>query len=247
MRGMLAALLILAAVPAIVTPARAATLAVDLSQPVIEISTGFSGADLLLFGAIDSDSDVIAVVSGPSRREVVRRKARIAGIWINADSRAFETVPAYYRVAATRPLADAASPRDLGRLAIGKERIRYGYAKDQSRADAEAFRAALIRNKTREGLYAAAPLPVTVIDDRLFRTNFDFPANVPIGAYKVDVYLLRKGRIVSHKTRVLKIEKVGLEAGIFNFAHRYAALYGIIAIVIALFSGWLAGAIFRKA
>ncbi|MEI7906839.1 MAG: TIGR02186 family protein, partial [Bacteroidota bacterium] len=34
------------------------------------------------------------------------RKARVAGIWINRDELRFSGVPAFYRIAASKPLAD---------------------------------------------------------------------------------------------------------------------------------------------
>ena len=225
----------------------ATPLSVDLSEPVIEISTGFSGTDVLLFGAIEGNGDVVIVISGPIRTEVVRRKARIAGIWINAESRSFATVPAYYHVASTRPLKEVAPEALLKKFQIGPERIAFGYAPGQSRDEQALFREALIRNKKQVGLYGNLLNRVGVTDGRLFRANFTFPANVPTGTYNVDVYLLRKGIIVGTKSRTLSITKVGLEASIFNFAHQQGALYGIMAILVALIAGWLAGVIFRKA
>ena len=75
----------------------------------------------------------------------------------------------------------------------------------------------------------------------------EFPANVPTGTYKVEVYLLRDGRVVSAQTTPLIVGKIGLEADIFDFAHNYAALYGVIAILVALVAGWLAHVAFRRA
>ena len=45
----------------------------------------------------------------------------------------------------------------------------------------------------------------------------------------------------------LQISKVGLEADVFDFANQRSALYGIVAIVIAVAAGWLAGVVFRRA
>jgi hypothetical protein len=39
---------------------------------------------------------------------------------------------------------------------------------------------------------------------------------------------------------------VGVGADIYEFAHDWAALYGLLAVLIAVFAGWAAGAIFRK-
>lgn len=222
-------------------------ISLDIESPVIEITASFAGTQELLFGAVVDEGDVIVVVSGPLRPEVVRRKARIAGIWINADRRTFETVPAYYHVGSTRSLRDILSEALLERHQIGAEHVRFGYSPEQKASEREIYRAALIRNKRREGLYGDAPVPITVRDGRLFRATFTFPANVATGSYTADVYFVRDGAIVGSQSRSLTITKAGIEASIFNFAHQHAALYGIIAIAIALIAGWLAGVIFRKA
>jgi len=228
-------------------PAATGSLSVDLSEPVIEITTSFAGTRVLLFGAIDGKGEIAVVVRGPVRQEMVRRKERVFGIWINAESRIFETVPAYYHVASTRPLEDIAPVKLLERYQIGVENITFRYKANQPADQRGSFRAALIRNKQNVGLYSRLENRVGVTDGRLFRATFTFPANVPTGTYTVHVYFIRNGRLVGEKSQTLAITKVGLEASIFNFAHQQAALYGIMAILIALLSGWLAGVIFRKA
>lgn len=226
--------------------ASATPLVVDFESPVIEISVDFAGTDILFFGAIDGQGDVIVTVTGPLRSEIVRQKSRVAGIWVNANSRVFETVPAYYHVAATRSLKEIAPPQLFNHYQIGAPEIQFGYAPEQAAGDLAAYRDALIRNKQRLGLYNNAPNKIDVRGGQLFRTTFSFPANVTTGTYNVDVYLIRKGRIVSTRSRALSITKVGVGATIFDFAHQHAPIYGIMAVVVALFAGWLAGALFRK-
>ncbi|CAN0450670.1 unnamed protein product, partial [Discosporangium mesarthrocarpum] len=70
---------------------------------------------------------------------------------------------------------------------------------------------------------------------------------VPIGDYQVTVHLFKNGEHVSSENTPLTVQKVGLEAQIYDFAHNHAAWYGAIAIIIALMAGWLAGVIFRRA
>ena len=104
----------------------------------------------------------------------------------------------------------------------------------------------LLRLKSDDGLYNSSSEPVKVIGDRLFRVEITFPANVPTGSYQVEVYLFRRGKPVAVDRKELSVRRAGAEAAIYNFAHDHSAMYGIIAIVVALFAGWLAGAIFRK-
>jgi uncharacterized protein (TIGR02186 family) len=228
-------------------PAQAGnSLEADLSSREIAISTGFTGSELLLFGSVDGDGDIVVVVRGPLHREVVRRKARVAGVWVNKESMLFRDVPAYYHVASTRPLVDIAAPAVLTRMELGAGRLRLPRIGPASTNDG-VFRAALLRNKQRDRLYSRGQGEIKMLGRRLFRTTVVFPTIVRTGTYSVAVHLFRDGRVVDTKTTPLDVRKVGLEAEIYNFAQQNSALYGIIAILVALMAGWLAGAIFRKA
>jgi len=242
-RGLAALFLAVLAVPA----AAQAPLVADLSSREIAITTGFSGAELLLFGAVEGRGDIVVVVRGPRRALTVREKNRVAGVWVNADSRQFIDMPAYYRVAATRPL-DRFAPRALlERYEIGEEHLQFTVTTGETDADLAAFRAGFLRNMGYLGLYAGGEGQVSVIDRRLFRTTVSFPANVPTGLYGVEMYLFRDGRLITRRTTPLVVRKVGLESEIYDFAHEEAVSYGLIAIVVALVAGWLAGAVFRRA
>jgi hypothetical protein len=73
-----------------------------------------------------------------------------------------------------------------------------------------------------------------------------FPANVPPGIYQVQVFELEDGYVKDAQRSALVISKVGLEADVFDFAQQRAPLYGLLAIVMAVGLGWLAGMIFRR-
>lgn len=228
------------------TPVRAQQVVADLSRHLVGITTGFIGTEVLLFGAIEGEGDVIVVVRGPDRQEVVRRKDRIGGIWVNADTLAFTSVPAFYAVAASRPVSDTVSERLLARHRIGMNFLDLRPAHPVDARTLADFRAGFLRNKVRQGLYLEKPASVTFLGNRLFRTNLYFPANVPTGTYAVEVLQVHQGRIVSAQTTPLLISKIGIGAEVYRFAHRHSVLYGLIAILIALAAGWAAGVIFRK-
>src|ERR1700730_18154027 len=85
-------------------PTRAEDLVADLTGHLIAITTGFTGASVVLFGATDGPGDIVVSVRGPEREMTVRRKERIVGIWINTDDLTFAKVPSFYDIAASRPL-----------------------------------------------------------------------------------------------------------------------------------------------
>lgn len=231
----------------IATPAaQAEPLVADLSDNVIAITTGFTGSEVLLFGATEGEGDVIVVVRGPMGEEVVRRKSRVAGVWVNRSGVTFDDVPSFYHVAASAPLADLLPEEDRRRLKIGNDYIGLRAGVNAGDAPMSEFRAALVRAKQRLGLFHDALGEVTFLGGRLFRTELLLPSNVHTGTYAVTVYLVSRQQIVATFERQLEIGKIGFEADVFAFAQEQSALYGIIAILIALMAGWLAGFVFRR-
>lgn len=243
-------LLLIAAFVAVAgASARGQALVADLSSHHVAITTGFTGTDVLLFGAVDGEGDVVVVITGPPESVAVRNKQRIAGIWVNADTVEFQGVPNFYAVASNRPLEEITTPDIRETQQIGAEYIATTIAADdRNRPDTEIarFREALIRNKQRSGLFSVTPERISIVSDRLFRTQIHFPSNMATGSYTAVVYLFRDGEAVQAVSTPILVEKVGVGAEIYNFAHRQSALYGLAAIVIAVFSGWLGGVIFRK-
>ena len=226
--------------------AQRAPLVADLSSHLIAIDSGFTGTEVVLYGAIDEPGDLIVVVRGPAERVVVRRKDRVAGVWMNRDSVVFDGAPAYYSVAATRPLAEIARPALLSLHQIGIDAVRLTPLTDRPADEIETFRKALVRQRTRDGLYSGTPAKVGFLGERLFRTRLYFPANVPTGAYRAEVFLIRDGAVISAETTPLFINKTGFQAEVAFIARTRPALYGLAAILMALAAGWLAAAVFRK-
>lgn len=268
-------------------PAAGQDLAADLSSHLIAISASFTGARVVLFGAIEEAGDIAVVVRGPTEQMVVRRKDRISGVWMNRASMTFAGVPSFYRVASNRPLEEFAQTAALERHGIGLDYLRLepvaagglialppdpetaaapepaappGPGEDTAveavtaaaqdgiapAGEIARFRQALIRNQQRAGVYGIDPGRVLFLGERLFRTDVVFPANLPTGQYLVSVFLFRDGDLVSAQTTPLVVSKIGASAEVFAFAHRRAATYGLIAILVAVLAGWLASVIFRR-
>ena len=58
--------------------------------------------------------------------------------------------------------------------------------------------------------------------------------------------VLDGGAIVDRTDTPLQVRKTGFEANVFEFANQRSAIYGVIAILIALAAGWFAGIVFRN-
>lgn len=224
------------------------TLVADLSRHLVAISTGFAGTDVLMFGATEGKGDVVVIVRGPDRAVAVHRKSRVLGVWVNTAQMTFDRAPSFYSISSSRPLAEIAPPTVLARHQMGLDNLRLELPRAKASANvAQEWRAGLIRNHEAQGLYRIAVGRVTFLGNRLFRAGINLPANVPTGTYQVKVFHLQEGRVVSAQTTPLQVSKVGAEAAVYDFAHQNSALYGLIAILVALMAGWAAHMAFRKA
>jgi len=254
-------LLTAAAITAALSPAAsiAQPVIMDLSEHSVAITANFDGSDILLFGSTQGESDVIAIVRGPQSNRIVRRKERKMGVWVNGDAVQFDEVPSFYAVAATRPPAEMLPIDMLQSYAIGTGNLtltaslqKNGQHEDSAKTTVDediqaTYRTALVRNLQRQNLYNEDIFPIKILGNSLFRVSLHFPTNVPVGSYDVQILLVRDGQVVSTGKTHMQVGKSGIEAGIYDFAHRYPPAYGLVAILIAVFAGWLASAVFRKA
>ncbi len=221
-------------------------LIVDLSNHEVSIAVDFAGADLLLFGATEGVGDVVVQVRGPLRPEVVRRKERIAGVWMNRQELLFNRVPAFYAIASSRPLDQILSERALAEEQVGVENLLMVPENDTSKDVVDVFRAALIRNKQAMDLFPSETSEVRFLGNRLFRTDIRFPSNAAVGSYQVNVLLVKDGKITNSTRTPLILSRVGFEAGVYELAHDHSLAYGVLAVAIAIVAGWLASVFFRS-
>jgi uncharacterized protein (TIGR02186 family) len=232
----------------------------DVSTRSVEVTTDFTGHEILVFGAIDKSQqpddeggyyDVVVVVEGTPLPVVVRHKSDVAGVWVNTSSVTFASVPSYYAIASTKPVEEIAGPQVLERHAIGFAHIKMtpapGHRWSFTDYQLAAFKAAVIRLKQKEGLYVVqAKDGVTFTGRSLFRATISLPANVPVGPLVARTYLFRDGEVLSAHIARVTLERTGIERLLHNFAFRSPLTYGVFAVVLAILSGLLASAFFRR-
>jgi len=225
----------------------------DISTREISIQSNFTGIEIVLFGAVDFSRapspdegpyDVIMTIHGPNRPIVVRKKERIAGLWMNGPSKTFSSVPGFYAVLASRPFRAIAPDETLHKLGIGFSNLDFGKSADGEAAD--GFRSNLIRLQSENLLFQESDDAVSFLGRSLFRGSIDLPVNVPIGRYTTQVYLFRDGKLLSQSQSSLQVHKVGFERVVYMLAFRYPLAYGLLAVLMAVSAGLLAYTIFRR-
>lgn len=223
-------------------------LTADLSTDRVEITTGFTGSSVMVFGATErligpeSGDDVVVVAWGPPQATVVRRKVNVLGFWINGPSAVFRDVPGFYAIAATRPVWEVL-PEDTRRASrLGLEALPLRASGSQ----APAFRAALLDLRQHDGRWQEYAAPVNVAGGRLFSARVSFPDTVQTGAYRIEVLLVRERRIVARQELYIDVERVGTAASIAYVARTAPLVYGVVCILLAALAGWLGSVMFRR-
>ena len=247
------ALALLAAAPA--AAQNAPLLVPDVSQHRIDLQSGFTGAELLLFGAIaypggripEGQIDIAVVIEGPRKPITVREKAKLGGlIWVNAESNSYRTAPSFYAVASSRPIADIIDEREAYVYEIGLKHLQLSPIQVGDTREQLRFRDGLIATNVEDGSYSQSSGSVQITRKLLYQARIEIPASVPVGTYDASTYLIRGGKVVSVAETEVVVGKRGFEQFVSIVAARYGFAYGLVAVLISLGLGWAAGALFHR-
>jgi uncharacterized protein (TIGR02186 family) len=242
-------------IPATAAPDPAQPVLVpDVSQNEVEIRHSFTGAELLLFGAIlypggrvpQDKVDVIVVLKGPSQAVTIREKRKVAGIWINAAQADFRTVPSYYAIASSRPVRDIVDERTAAIYELGLDKLQISPSSLNSGPEIEQFEGGLTDLKRRHGLYVEREGAVSISDGVLYRARLPLSARVIVGTYTAETFLIRDGHVVAVAVKEIAVRKSGFERGIGQFSRHQPLLYGLTAVAMALGLGLAAGSLARR-
>lgn len=226
----------------------------DVSQRQIEIRYSFTGAELLLFGAIlypggripTEKADIAVVVKGPVQRIVVREKQKVAGIWMNVESTRFRSVPSFYAVASSRPLHTLIDERTSAIYELGLDNLQLSPGSGSTTEVQRRFEQGFLDLRRREGLYVEDPDGVEISEGVLYRARVNIPARVPVGKYTAETFLIQNGRVVAGEAREIVIQKFGFERFVAMAADRWSLPYGLIAVAVSVLLGWAGSFVFRR-
>jgi uncharacterized protein (TIGR02186 family) len=234
----------------------AESIQIGLSTNRVAITADFDGADLTIFGSLENADplisrqgryDVIVVLEGPPREIVVRRKERILGVWVNTQSETFVNVPVSYSVATTRMPQDITDPASYKRLSLGADNLHIEpLDRDGNPVTIDEFRNGLRDRKAAAGLFSMRVGGVEFLSQSLFRASLPLSASVPVGTHKARAFLFKNGTFIKESSTQLSIVKSGFEQTIYRFSTNHGPSYGVVAVLLAMLTGWLGRVVFRK-
>jgi uncharacterized protein (TIGR02186 family) len=224
----------------------------EVSQHEIQVRQGFIGTELLLYGAILDPQgrrarrpyDIVVVLKGPTEAILVREKAKKLGVWVNARSTAFRSAPSFFSVASSRPIAEIVDDRTAAIYELGLGFLQLSPTGAIDPVEQSRFTKGLVDLRQREGLYRESGNGVTISNGVLYQARIAVPSNVVTGRYTAETFAITDGRVIASAIAEVQVEKQGFERFVAEQADRSSLLYGLFAVFLSLFMGWLAGRVF---
>ena len=218
----------------------AGNIVIDLAQDHVDVTTGFTGERVTVFGSADQDGDVAIVLKGPESRIVMRKKQPSLGIWLNGSSVNFKHVPLFYDYAVSRSEDKIANEAILKKYGIGLNSLNFEPANYNDDTNISEFQEALVRTRQTAGMFPLVPSAVNFVGQRLFKSSFYLPANVPVGKYEVEGYLFHDGNLIDSRAVTLDVAQAGASADILNFAVQHGFFYALSGLTLAAVAGFIA-------
>ncbi|NGP17233.1 TIGR02186 family protein [Devosia aurantiaca] len=237
-------------------PAQAQRLISGVSNDTVQITSSFDGERLTFFGTIAPEAgateqtvsgpfQVVIVVLGPTQDRVAREKTNNFGIWLNTEQVEFRRFPSYFHVLSNKRLLEISDIATLNANYILPESYAMapnpaGFMKTLN------FGRELIRLMSEDGLFGVQETGVQFMSDTFYTAQLTLPSSAPPGPYIAQTYLFKNGELIARKSEGFAVRKIDFERFLAQSATQYPLLYGIACVILALFTGWLGGVIFKR-
>lgn len=235
-------------------PVHAERLVSTLSTQQVLITSSFDGSVLSLFGNIEGDTpediatgpyNVVMVIEGPRQDRVTRLKTNNYGIWRNTADVTFQHFPSFYAVVSSGRLENIADPAMVTEYAMLPEDQARAAAQSTG-AKAERFSLELVRLMQEEGHFIVRDDGIRFLSDTAYAMNVTLPSDVANGPFAVHTFVFKNQQLVADRSEGFTVRKSGFENYVFVASKQQPLLYGIVCVLLALGTGWLAGVAFKR-
>ena len=207
----------------------------------VQVGLFYDGAVVTVEGTVPSAARVAVICTGAEGSAHLKRKGKVWGLfWMSTGEVEIRNVPALYLCALSGKADEA--------VGVGYGALR-SRAEIEPPGEEEGVFHEFIRLKEEEGLYARLEEAVRMdpaSGGGAVRIQADLPLSpkAPPGTYTIRVLALEPGgaRVVAEAP--LEVKKVGTAAWITQMARDKGLLYGVLAVIVALFAGLVTGVLF---
>lgn len=216
----------------------------------VAITLGYHGTRLSISGQSGTADGIIIQIQSPPGQTHLKYKGKAAGfLWMKMGGMRFDNIPSLYMLYTTAPLDDILKPdmqkkEGIGYAVLKGEMAIHSAKKNINKA---LWTSEFIKFKERENIYRERPKSIHMPPGGgEYRLDLNWPFEAPPGDYTVKVLAVENGRISGSAGGSIRIEKTGIVEQLTQLATHRAAVYGLLAILVAIAAGIGVGLIFRN-
>ncbi len=225
----------------------AQALTAKVTPDDIAIGITYHGAKITVSGQSKVGDELLIKITAPPADAHLRYLGKAAGmVWMKLGSMEFKKVPPVYLLSSSKPIEQLLAQDTQAGNRIGFAALKAGaeVVSSAGRIDVEQWFSEFIKFKQSEHLYRVQEGNIQ-LNGGSYQLETDWPYQAAPGDYDVEVLAVRNGQVVEQAKTTLKVEQVGFVAQISNLAFHNAAIYGIMAIIVAMLAGFGVAALFK--
>lgn len=244
MKKILLALLLLLPASAWAQPG---DLVTEFSHVQVNITTRYTGDEITLFGAMSAPGQIVVKMRSPDQVVSLEKKGRTGPFWLSEGKHEVEGTPGLYYLLSSAPLDGMlpASTRTQYGLDLADAIKGMKATPTETGAGLKTIQAAVLRLKQARHYYVVDPKAVKISGKRLYSATLHLPSQLPLGKYRVDIYLVRNGQVVATDHRTIRVEEVQLARWISSTAEDHSWIFGVVftfgVMLLGLFLGVVLG------
>jgi hypothetical protein len=216
----------------------------------LAISEFFQGSQITVSANIPKGIDAIIEFKGPALKDQLMRKGRRGGLWMNVGEIDVEGAPSLYLFMSTDPnvLSASNNPDSAWGYAALQKQVKFS-GSGPGVEPSEIFQQ-FLKLKKNGGLYGVFPGSIKVLsgtsgDRSTVEGKIQLPGKISPGNYQICLYVLNKGSLAEKQCVDFPVTMEGLPAILASLAHHHATAYGLLAVFIAIVTGFATGFVFK--
>jgi uncharacterized protein (TIGR02186 family) len=212
----------------------------------LDVNTFFTGGEVTITGRAPAQADVVVEITGPMVDAQYDIKGRVGPFWMNRQKVHLKNTPSLY--ALLTPDGEKWEER-LSALGVGFEKLKDSIQVSDSEISKADIVQMFMKLKESEGLYGEDFGAVTYGSEKdgvkTFTADYKFPSSTLTGSYAIKAVLVENGATQSESFAKLSVREIGFIKFIDKLASNQRLVYGVLAVVIALFTGAIMGVLFK--
>ncbi len=228
-------------------------MAIQVTPDEMLVGTTFNGKDVDITGKIRADEDAIVQIIGNSSEADFKLNGKVGGLlWMTVAHLSIADAPSAYFVYLPNAISSLRESKDKRwfNLELDFDSLLPELKITPEPEDRKTIFNNFLQLKEHDGLYQVVENGVSYGEvkdgEKQFTARIKVPAKMPINQYKIKVTRVKDGVVTGVEESNFTLKQAGFPLLISNLAFNHSLIYGVLAVVIAIFAGLFMGVLFQQ-